>query len=156
MKNGSTYLSLSILGLRLIQVHERGPIFQWHVKQIKTIFIQETITFHDNVIKWKHFPRYCPLCEEYIGHRWITLTKASDSDVLCDRRLNKRLSKHSICRWFETLSCSLWRHCNAWKRRRQNDWIFVPVSTFIEICGKFSNYDVGIRKNMLVNDIPSP
>ena len=29
-------------------------------------------------------------------------------------RLNKRLSKQSRCRWFETPLCSLWRHCNAW------------------------------------------
>ena len=27
--------------------------------------------------------------------------------------LNKRLSKQSRCRWFETPSHSLWRHCNA-------------------------------------------
>ena len=27
--------------------------------------------------------------------------------------LNKRLSKQSIRRWFETPSCSLWRHCNG-------------------------------------------
>ena len=28
-------------------------------------------------------------------------------------RLNKQLSKQSIRRWFETPSCSLWRHCNG-------------------------------------------
>ena len=27
--------------------------------------------------------------------------------------LNKRLNKQSRRRWFETPSCSLWRHCNA-------------------------------------------
>ena len=27
-------------------------------------------------------------------------------------RINKRLSKQSTWRWFETPSCSLWRHCN--------------------------------------------
>ena len=26
---------------------------------------------HDNVIKWKHFPRYWHLCGEFTGHRWI-------------------------------------------------------------------------------------
>ena len=33
-----------------------------------------------------------------------------------DLRLNKRLSKQPTRRWFETPSCSLWRHCNggAW------------------------------------------
>ena len=34
-------------------------------------------------------------------------------DVFFDLRLNKRLIKHSWGWWFETLSCALWRHCNA-------------------------------------------
>ena len=34
-------------------------------------------------------------------------------DVFFNLRLNKRLSKHSRHRWFETPSSSLWRHCNV-------------------------------------------
>ena len=34
-------------------------------------------------------------------------------DVFLDLRLNKRLSKQSICRWFKTSLCSLWLHCNV-------------------------------------------
>ena len=34
-------------------------------------------------------------------------------DDFFDIRLNKRLSKKSMHRWFETPSCSLWRHCNG-------------------------------------------
>ena len=34
-------------------------------------------------------------------------------DVFFDLRLNKRLSKQSRRRWFETPSRLLWRHCNA-------------------------------------------
>ena len=34
-------------------------------------------------------------------------------DVYFDLRPNKRLSKHSWGWWFETLSCSLWRHRNG-------------------------------------------
>ena len=33
-------------------------------------------------------------------------------DIFFDLCLNKRLSKQSSCRWFETPSRSLWRHCN--------------------------------------------
>ena len=33
-------------------------------------------------------------------------------DVFFDLRLNKRLSKKSTHRWFETPLCPLWRHCN--------------------------------------------
>ena len=70
---------------------------------------------HNDVIKWKHFPRYWPFV------RWIhqpsmdSLTKASDAEhwCLCVLRLNKRLSKQSRGRWFETPSRSLWRHCNG-------------------------------------------
>ena len=34
-------------------------------------------------------------------------------EVFFDLRMNKWLSKQSICRWFETPSCPLWRHCNV-------------------------------------------
>ena len=34
-------------------------------------------------------------------------------DVFCDLRLDKRLSKQTWGWWFETPSCSLWRHCNG-------------------------------------------
>ena len=55
-----------------------------------------------------------PLCGESTGHRWIPRTKASDVELwyLFYLRLNKRLSKQLWRWWFETLSCSLWRHCN--------------------------------------------
>ena len=33
------------------------------------------------------------LCREFIGHRWIPLTKGIDTDVFFDPRLNTRLSK---------------------------------------------------------------
>ena len=45
-------------------------------------------------------------------------------DVLFDLRLNKRFYKQSRCRWLETPSRSLWRHCNAkavaWPHGRQH------------------------------------
>ena len=34
-------------------------------------------------------------------------------DVFFDLRLKRQLSKQSRRRWFETPSCSLWRHCNV-------------------------------------------
>ena len=37
-------------------------------------------------------------------------------DVFCDLRLNKRLGKQSRRWWFETPSCSLWRHCNVFNK----------------------------------------
>ena len=69
---------------------------------------------HDDVIKWKHFPRYwlwvgnSPVPGEFSAQRPVTRS----FDVFFDLRLNKRLSKQSWGWWFETQSDSLWRHCN--------------------------------------------
>ena len=71
---------------------------------------------HDDVIKWKHFPRHWPFVRETTGHRWILLIKASDAELWCflwSAPEKKRLSKQSIRRWFETPSPSLWRHRNV-------------------------------------------
>ena len=72
---------------------------------------------HDDVIEWKHFPRYWPLCGKFTGHRWISHTKASDAELWCFffyLRPNERLSKQSWGWWLETLSSPLWRHRNVW------------------------------------------
>ena len=77
--------------------------------------IHITAGYHDDIIKWKHFPVTGPLCGEFTGDRWIPRTKASDVELWCFffyLRLNKRLSKQSLGWWFETPSGSLWRQCN--------------------------------------------
>ena len=72
-------------------------------------------SLHDDVMKWKHFPRYWPLCGnspvtgEFPAQRPVTVS----FDVFFDLHLNKRLSKQSQGRWFETPSHPLWRHRNA-------------------------------------------
>ena len=60
---------------------------------------------HYNAIKWKHFPRY------WLFVRGIHRSPRS-FDVFFDLRMNKRLGKQPWGWWFETASCSLWRHCN--------------------------------------------
>ena len=71
---------------------------------------------HDDVIKWKHFPRCWPFVQgnspvpgEFPAQRPVTRS----FDVFFDLRLNKRLSKEHRRRWFETPSRSLWGHCNG-------------------------------------------
>ena len=56
-----------------------------------------------------------PLCGEFTGPgEFPTQRPVTRSfDVFFDLRLNKRLSKQSWCRWFETPSWSLWRHWNG-------------------------------------------
>ena len=72
-------------------------------------------SYHDDVIKWKHFPRYWLFVREFTGHRWIPRKGqwrgALMFSLIC--ALNKRLSKQSWGWWFKTPSRPLWRHCNA-------------------------------------------
>ena len=69
---------------------------------------------HDDVIKWKYFPRYLPFLRGIHRSPMNPYTKASytEFDAFFDRCLNKRLSKQSWGWWFEMASRSLWRHCN--------------------------------------------
>ena len=71
---------------------------------------------HDDVIKWKLFPRYWPFVRgihrspansPHKGQRRVTLMFS----LIC--ALNKRLSKQSWGWWFETPSGSFWRQCNV-------------------------------------------
>ena len=68
---------------------------------------------HDDVIRWKHFPRYWPFVRGI--HRWIPSQRPEtrNFDVFFDIRLNKRLSKQSWGWWFDTPSGPLLRHCNV-------------------------------------------
>ena len=51
-----------------------------------------------------------PLWGQFTCDRWRPVTR--NLDIFFDLRLNKRLSKPSRHRWFETPSRSLCRHCN--------------------------------------------
>ena len=51
-----------------------------------------------------------PLCGEFTGYRWIPLTKASDAELWCFLWSASWINGWGW--WFETLSRSLWRHCN--------------------------------------------
>ena len=70
---------------------------------------------YDDVIKWKHFPRYWPVVR---GINWspvnsphkVQWNRALMFSLICS--LNKRLSKQSWGWWFVTPSRLLWRYCN--------------------------------------------
>ena len=74
--------------------------------------------YHDDVIKWKHFPRYWPFVRgthrspvnSPIKGQW---RGALMFTLICTWTLNKRLSKQSWVWWFEMPSRPLWRHCNV-------------------------------------------
>ena len=93
----------------------------WHdstnfVDHVKGLLSDGAKIYHDDIIKWKHFPHYWPFVRGI--HRspvnsphkgqWRGALMFS---LIC--ALNERLSKQSWGWWFETPSRSLWRHCNA-------------------------------------------
>ena len=71
-------------------------------------------TQHDDVIKWKHFPRYWPFVGEFSGPGEFPAQRpvTRSFDAFFDLRPNKRPSKQPWGWWFEMLSWSLWRQCN--------------------------------------------
>ena len=80
-------------------------IFVWNPQSLVEISLSR-----DDVIKWKHFPRYWPF---FAGYSLVTgefpaqrpVTRSFDA--FFDLRLNKWLSKQWWGWWFDTL----WRHC---------------------------------------------
>ena len=103
-------------------------VFMAHSHTMSVVFYQDWVSVrlhnrglclfgdHDDVIKWKHIPYHWPFVRGnplvtggIPSHRAVT----QSCDVFFDLRLNKRLSKHSGHRWFETPWCPLWRHCDA-------------------------------------------
>ena len=70
---------------------------------------------HDDVIKWKHFPRRWPFVRGIQRSPVNSPHKepvARIFDTFFDLRLNKRLSKQTWGWWVETPLHPLWHHCN--------------------------------------------
>ena len=82
-----------------------------------------------------------PVTDELPSQRPV----ARSFDVFFDLRLNKRLSKQSRRRWFETPSRSLWRRCKPIPQQNSN-----PIGRFWWIVGVFDN----LRKiQVMVNSL---
>ena len=85
--------------------------------QFRIFLSREAEMNHDDVIKWKHFPRYWPFVRRIrrssVNPPPLKVQWRGTLTLIFDLRLNKRLSKQSRRRWwFETPSRSLWCHCN--------------------------------------------
>ena len=87
---------------------------------------------------WRHqdgniFRVTGPLCGEFTGPgEFPTQRPVTRSfDVFFDLRLNKRLSKQPWGWWFETLSWSLWRHCNAHECNPR--YAYIPRSCSVKL-----------------------
>ena len=126
---------LSILGLKFTNVRKRGPRKSlWLVMLSSAIYFALYIYIYtlipldynapgdkqawnqDDVIKWKHFPRYWPFVSGIHRSPVDSPHKGQWRGALMfflELHLNERLGKQSRRRWFETPSRSLLRHCNA-------------------------------------------
>ena len=90
---------------------ENGSTFgQYHRQERLTLF------HHEDIIKWKHFPRYWPFVHgnspvtgEFPPQRPVT----QRFDVFFDLCQNVQLSKQSYDWWFEMPLCPLWYHGTA-------------------------------------------
>ena len=82
-----------------------------------------------------------PLWGEFTGHRWIPLTipVTWSFDVIFDLGMNKRLSKQSRHRWFESPSC-----CNITSVGipivGANKTILCPLHNWISYIGKVASW----------------
>ena len=104
-----------LLKMYLILSNLRQRAIIWTSEGI-VICVARPRWIHDDVIKWKHFPRYWPFVRgihrvpgEFPAQRPVTRS----IDAFFDLQPNKRLSKQWWGWWFETPSCTLWRHRNV-------------------------------------------
>ena len=68
---------------------------------------------HDDVIKWKHFPRYWPFVRGIHLSPVDSIHKGQWRGVWCFLAPDQRLSKQTRRRWSETPPRSLWHHSNG-------------------------------------------
>ena len=87
----------------------------WHSYLLCHVCMFSKLCIHDDVIKLKHFPCYWPVVCGIPRSPVNSPHKCQGRGplVFFYLRLNKRLSEQSRRRWFETPSCSLWRHYNV-------------------------------------------
>ena len=80
----------------------------------KDICVASSLSCRGEVIKCRHFPQYWPFVRGIHRSPVNSQRPVTQSfDVFFDLRLNKRLSRSSKYRWFETPSRPLWDHSNV-------------------------------------------
>ena len=79
------------------------------------------LSYHDDVIKWEYFPRYCPFVRGNHRSSVAPLPKASDAEHWCFlwSLPTEAVEQTSNRRWFETPSRPLSRRCYVmWEYKR--------------------------------------
>ena len=107
---------ISIYGDILQQQKYFSGMMQGHGVDCQYIQINPGSWLHDDVIKWKHFPRYWPFVRRIHRSPVNSPHKGPWRGALMVffyLRLNKRLCKQSWGWWFEMRLRPSWRHCNV-------------------------------------------
>ena len=97
-------------------VRQQSQSHQTQLARVPGQLHKVSLLQRNDVIKWKHFPRYWPFVRgihQSPVNSPLQRQVTRSFDVFFDLRLNKRLSKQWWGWWFETPSWSLWRHCNG-------------------------------------------
>ena len=130
------------------------------MRHFLSLSLQHSFSFiHDDVIKWKHFPRYWPFVRGI--HRssvnyphkgqWHGALLFS---LIC--ALHKRLSKQSWGWWFETPSRSLWRYFNElqFDISRHNPYIVISDAVAVfhnRVCVAVAMVIFAIHENLCID-----
>ena len=115
---GQITATRNLVATKVVRLAGQWPFWPWRVLLSEHCQIPTLICFLSPW--WRHqmetFSALLALCAvnspvtgEFPSQRPMTRS----FDVFFDLRLNKRLSKHSRRRWFETPSRSLWHHSNV-------------------------------------------
>ena len=111
---GSKSNMVAHLGQNYSQQFSKCQPGKWRKAKNRTLLNSASI--HDDVIEWKHFPRYWPFVRGIHRSPVNSTHKGQWRGALIfffDLSLNKWLSKQSWGWRFETPSCPLRRHCNV-------------------------------------------
>ena len=92
-----------------------------------TLFLPTTQALEHQQMHWRH------QMDTFSALPALAKTVTRSFGVFFDLRLNKRLSKQSRRRWFETPSCSLWRHCNMTNAKPTDTGSKVHVQGSMEV-----------------------
>ena len=124
MKNNTEPLIRILIFLGLHQNY--GFVIVWPLTSHKSVtfilVLLSLLDHNDDVIRWKHFPRYWPMCGEFTGPGEFPAQRpvTQSSDVFFDMRLNKRMSKQPWGWRFGNLSSRL--HVSNSGTRTLFDW----------------------------------
>ena len=98
---GCIILKDNLNSISFKRIYLRNGLYLWWCHHMETFSTLLAICAGNSLVTGA-FPRQRPVTQSF--------------DVFFDLHLNKRLSKQSKRHWFETPSCSLWRHCDVHSR----------------------------------------